>query len=124
MRGGAWDFARSGMLCQAAFLLERWLWSGSWFRCRFACPNQHLTVLIDSKPLDLDDLHFEVFQIRVIEGKLALQGAVRRPSSLLEEGNHLVEYVVEIHYRPSSSSCNNALASLRSAVSNPSVNQW
>src|SRR5437764_944894 len=123
MRGGAWDFARSGMLCQAAFLLYRWLWIGGRLRFHFANPNQHLTVLIDSKPLDLDDLNFEVFQICVIEGKLAFQGSVRRPSSLLEQGNHLVEYVVEIHYRPSSSSCNNALASFKSAVSNPSVNQ-
>src|SRR6266446_2176982 len=107
------------MLCQAAFLLERGRWSGGRLRFRFACPHQHLTVLIYSKPLDLDDLHFEVFQIRVIEGKLALQGSVRRPSSLLEEVNHLVEYVVEIHCRPSSNASNSALASFKSAVSNP-----
>src|SRR5712691_3840778 len=60
MRGGVWDCARSG----------------GEFRFRFACPNQHLTVLIDSKPLDLDNLHFEVFQIGVIEGKLAFQCSI------------------------------------------------
>src|SRR6266702_3612262 len=98
-------------------------WSGGRLRFRFACPNQHLTVLIYSKPLDLDDLHFEVFQIRVIEGKLALQGSVRRPSSLLKEGDNLVEDVVEVHYRPSSNSSIKAFASCRSAVSKPSVNQ-
>src|SRR6266567_810591 len=123
MRGGACDFARRGVLCQTAFSLERGRWSGGRLRFHFACPNQHLAVLIDRQPLDLDDLHFEVFQVGVIEGKLALQGAVRRPSSLLEEVNHLVEYRVEVHYRPSSSSSNNALASCKSAVSNPSVNQ-
>src|SRR5215475_6524883 len=60
MRSGTGDFARSGVLCQAAFLLSRWLCRG-WFRCRFARPHEHLTVLIHSKLLDPDDLNFQVF---------------------------------------------------------------
>src|SRR5215472_15361899 len=58
MRSGAWVFARSSVLCQSACLLERCLGSEGQFRCRFASPNQHLPVLIYSKPLDLDDLNF------------------------------------------------------------------
>src|SRR5262249_10534965 len=36
MRGGAWDFARTGVLCQAAFLLYRWLWGEGRFHFHFA----------------------------------------------------------------------------------------
>src|SRR5262249_33711893 len=56
--------------------------------------------------------------------ELELESPVRGFPSLLEQGNHLVEYGVEVHYRPSSSSSNNAFASFKSAVSKPSVNQW
>jgi hypothetical protein len=47
---------------------------------------------------------------------------VARPS-LLQEGHELVEYLIEVHHCSSASSANSALASCRSFVSKPSVNQ-
>ena len=86
-------------------------------------PHEHLPVLISGELVDFDEFILQDVEGGVIQVELELESPVRGFPSLLEQGNHAVEYRVEVHYRPSSSSCNNALASLRSAVSNPSVNQ-
>src|SRR5262249_54045607 len=63
------------------------------------------------------------FNAIIAQVKLHLEGSIGHPPSLFQEVDNLVEDGIEIHYRPSSSSCNNAFASMRSAVSKPSVNQ-
>src|SRR5215813_12053436 len=96
-------------------MLSRWCGSWRWFWCRGTNPDQDSAVFIDSQPLGIDDFFFEILHVVVVEVKLTLQSPIGHTSSTAEEVYDLVEYVVEVHYRPSSSSCNNALASLRSA---------
>src|SRR4030095_13875805 len=91
-------------------------------RCSFTRPHEHLPVLISGELVDFDEFILQDVQGGVIEFELKFESPVRCCPSLLEKGNHLVEYRVEVHYRPSSSACNKALASFKSAVSNPSVN--
>src|SRR5262249_27485137 len=88
----------------------------------FTRPHERLTVLISGELVDFDEFILQDIEGGVIQFELEFESPVRGFPSLLEKGNHLVEDVIEIHYRPSSSSSNNAFASLRSAVSKPSVN--
>src|SRR5437660_10935909 len=81
-------------------------------------------MFIHCQLLSVDEFVLKCFNAIIAQVKLHLKGAIGHPSSLLQEVDDLVEYVVEIHYRPSSNSSNNTFASFRSAVSNPSVNQW
>jgi hypothetical protein len=65
----------------------------------------------------------KIFNVVVVEVKLTLQSPIGHTSSTSEDIYNLVEYFVEVHYRPFSNSSNNAFASFKSAVSKPSVNQ-
>src|SRR5262247_3018202 len=103
-------------------MLSWWRGSWLWFCCRCTNPDKDSTVFIDSQPLGIDDFFFEILNVVVVEVKLTLQSPIRHTSSTAEEVYNLVEYVVEVHYRPSSNSSSKAFASFRSAVSNPSVN--
>jgi hypothetical protein len=58
---------------------RRWCLSGG-----SAPPHQDLAVLIHRHLSDLNQLHLEVFQVVVIQGKLAFQGPVGEPLVLLE----------------------------------------
>src|SRR5215813_15147508 len=104
-------------------MLSRWCGSWRWFWCRGTNPDQDSAVFIDSQPLGIDNFFFEILHVVVVEVKLTLQSPIGHTSSTAEDVYDLVEYVVEVHYRPSSNSSNNAFASFKSAVSNPSVNQ-
>src|SRR5215471_20790518 len=79
--------------------------------------------MICGELVDFNEFILQDVEGGVIEFELEFESPVRGFPSLLEQGNHLVENVIEIHYCPSSSVCNNAFASMRSAVSKPSVNQ-
>jgi hypothetical protein len=46
-------------------------------------------------------LRREVCEQLIIQGKLPLQGAIGHPSSAAKQVNHLIEYRIEIHHRPS-----------------------
>jgi hypothetical protein len=59
----------------------------------------------------------------VLQGELQLQGPIGHPASALEGSDNLVEPFVKLYYRFSCNTVSNALASWRSAVSKPSVNQ-
>src|SRR5262245_36156019 len=72
--------------------------------------------------MGIDQFVFQVFDKGIVETKLPFQGTVGHTPLALEECENVSNDLVEIHYRPSSSACNNAFASCRSAVSNPSVN--
>jgi hypothetical protein len=41
------------------------------------------------------------FKLLVIEVELDLQGTIVRPSPLSEESQNVVDYRIEVHYRPS-----------------------
>src|SRR5215510_15744894 len=64
----------------------------------------------------------QVLHILVVQSKTSFQGWIRDPSLAFQEGEDLFENFIKRHTRFSLNSCNNAFASLRSAVSNPSVN--
>src|SRR5262249_20140994 len=86
------------------------------------CPHETSALIIDHR-VRVEEFFLQRFKSLVIQVELGFERSIGRPPSLLEEGDHPVEDIIEVHYRPSSNSSNNALASLRSAVSNPSVNQ-
>src|SRR5215813_9180263 len=112
------------------FLDDRLWWRldslSRWFRFRaaIASPDKDAIMFIHCQLLSVDEFVLQSFNAIIAQGKLHLEGSIGHPSSLLQEVDNLVEEVIEIHYRPSPSSSNNAFASLRSAVSKPSVNQW
>jgi hypothetical protein len=51
--------------------------------------------------LPLDEFGFQIFQIRVIELELALQGAIGQAPPALEHGDRLVEDFLKVHRAPS-----------------------
>src|SRR5262249_42570805 len=93
------------------------------YACSVDSPYKDTVLLIDRQFFGVDEFVLQCFDAIIAQWKLHLEVSLGYPSSLLEKGNHLVEDRVEVHYRPSSSSSNNAFASCKSAVSNPSVNQ-
>src|SRR5262249_35850800 len=89
-----------------------------------AGPYQDTVILVHRQFLRVDQLVLQVCQGRVIKSELPLHKAIGQPFPLSEQRNNLVEDVVQAHYHFPSSSSNNAFASFRSPVSNPSVNHW
>ena len=61
-------------------------------------------------------------QFLSLQLKARMEG-LETPVYGLQEVYHLSNDLVEVHQRPSSNSTRRALASIKSAVSNPSVNQ-
>src|SRR5262249_32640414 len=111
------------------FLDDRLWWcldsSSRWLRvgAAIASPDKDAILFIHCQLLSVDEFVLQSFNAIIAQGKLHLEGSIGHPFSLLQEGDHLVEEVIEIHSRSPPSSSNNAFASLRSAVSKPSVNQ-
>jgi replicative DNA helicase len=68
---------------------------------RVARPDQDGAPLIGRQALALDEFVLQIFQGRVVELELALQGAVGQASAPLEHGNRVVENLLEGHRRPS-----------------------
>jgi hypothetical protein len=64
-------------------------------------PDQHGAILINRQLLDLDDLHLQIVQVGVVQGKLSLEGAIGDPSAALQQLDDLVDHRKEVHYRPS-----------------------
>src|SRR5262249_6362071 len=54
------------------------------------------TGLIDHR-IRKEDFAFQVFQVGIIEIKASLEGAIRHASLAFQEGNDLVEDIVECH---------------------------
>ena len=71
---------------------------GVWFHGqRLACPDQDFAILIDGKPLPLDELKREVLQCLGIEVEMPLEHAVGQTSSTLEHGDRLIQNVLKRH---------------------------
>src|SRR5262249_46527097 len=100
------------------------MWRGG-FLCAFSItdPDQDAIMVIHCQLLSVNEFVLQGFHALIAQVKLHLEGSIGHPSSLLEKVDHIVEYRVKVHYRPSSNSSNKALASFKSAVSKPSVNQ-
>ena len=64
-------------------------------------PHQHRAVLVHRELFDLNQLHLEVGQILVIEGELALEGAIGGPALALQDLDDAGEHGIEVHHRSS-----------------------
>src|SRR4029450_3909994 len=89
-----------------------------------ADPDQNSAILVRPDTLGINQFFLEHIEVLVIQIEAHLQCSIGHPSLAFEEGDDLFEDVVKRHDRHSSNASNNALASFKSAVSNPSVNQW
>src|SRR5262245_44253292 len=78
--------------------------------------------LVVSHWMYIEEFFFEDVQVLVIQIEAHLEGAIGYASLAFEEVNDLGEHFIEGHEHSSSNASRSALASLRSAVSNPSVN--
>src|SRR4029450_4542260 len=91
--------------------------------CGVTRPDENSPLLISRKALGMNNFFFEVFDVVVINRKASFERTVRHPSLAFEERDNLFQDVVKRHVAHPNAS-NNALASCKSAVSKPSVNQW
>src|SRR5262249_13866007 len=73
--------------------------------------------------LRVKEFLFEQVKAVIIQRELDFEGSIGYTPMPLEEFEYPFEYLIEVHHRPSDHASNRALASLRSAVSKPSVNQ-
>ena len=60
-------------------------------------PDQDVPRLIDREALALDELVFQGLQVRVIELKLQLEGAIGQAAPLAQEGDHLIHDRDKVH---------------------------
>jgi hypothetical protein len=65
---------------------------------RRARPHQHRAVLVHRQLFHLNQFHLEVGQILVIEGKLALEGAIGGATLALQELDDAGEHGIEVHH--------------------------
>src|SRR5262249_21542046 len=86
-------------------------------------PDQDLTVLIPGHPSRFDEFLFEVCQRLVLQAELTLERAVGHPPFAAQQCTGLFDNFRELH-TPSANLSSSALASCKSFVSKPSVNQW
>ena len=76
-------------------------------RCRVgrgdlgARPDQDVAVLIDRQALAVNEFVLQIFQGRVIELELPLEGAVGQASATLEHRYRLIEDLLKGHRQPS-----------------------
>jgi hypothetical protein len=55
--------------------------------------------------MDLNDFSLQIFEIRVIQAELSLEGSIRDPSLALEHGECLSQDLFKCHGQPSAGSC-------------------
>ena len=72
-----------------------------WGGHRSPSPDQHALVFIHCQALAVDELVLQIFQHRVVELELPLEGAVSEAPTPLEHGNRLVEDLLKGHRQPS-----------------------
>ena len=70
-----------------------------------AYPDQDVARLIDRQALARDEFVLQIFQSRVIELELPLEGAVGHAATPLEHSNRLVQHFLKSHRSPSLCRC-------------------
>src|SRR5262249_34922003 len=63
-------------------------------------PDEDLAILIHSQSLSLDEFGCQIFQIRLIEIELPLEGAIGQAPPALEHGQRFVENLFKGHRHP------------------------
>jgi hypothetical protein len=81
---------------RSAFRCRSWC-RGWWGSGRRAGPHEHGAILIHGHLLYLDELCLQVFEIRLVQLKLPLQGTIRHAPMTLQQGHHLFQHFVERH---------------------------
>ena len=66
-----------------------------------ADPDQHGVVLVHRYLLHLDKFELDILEVRLIQVELAFEGTIRDPALALEQGDGLVQDLLEGHGRPS-----------------------
>ena len=66
-----------------------------------AGPDQHGVVLVHRYLVHLDEFELDILDIRLIQVELAFERPIRHPALALEQGNRLVQNLLEGHGRPS-----------------------
>jgi hypothetical protein len=69
--------------------------------CNAARPDQNAPLLIHGELLGVDEFVLEILQVRVIQRKLPLQGAIRYPLLALEPGDDVRQGFLKGHAWPS-----------------------
>src|SRR5262249_20830496 len=64
-------------------------------------PDQNVAPLIECQTLTLNEFVLQIFQGRVVELELSLEGAVGQAAASLEHGYRLVEDLLKGHRQPS-----------------------
>ena len=121
-RGGRWGGRRGRVGCWSRGH-GGWRCPRVWGRGGGADPDEHSPVVVLGAVLDVNEFLLEQGQAVLVQRELHLEGTIGHPPMPLEQHEDLVEHLIERHDGPSSSSASSALASCRSAVSKPSVNQ-
>src|SRR5262249_47787441 len=77
-------------------------WGGGWGGgASVPDPDQDFARLIGREVLGLNEFIFEGFEGVVIQLELDLERPIRHALTLTEEGNHLIEDSVKVHWTPS-----------------------
>src|SRR5215470_8232746 len=71
--------------------------------------------------MGIEQFFFQVLDKGIVYAKLSFQGTIRHLALALKQCTDVSHHLVEIHHRLSESTSSSAFASIRSAVSNPSV---
>ena len=66
-----------------------------------SCPDQHPAVFVHRQALALNEFRFHIFQVRVVELELPLEGAIGQAPAALEHGYRLVKDLLKGHRHPS-----------------------
>jgi hypothetical protein len=70
--------------------LERWRWR--------SVPRPHqTTTIVDHLGISVEQRVFEILEVVLVEGKLALQGAIGDPAMFVQHGERLAEDLIERH---------------------------
>src|SRR4029434_4761007 len=80
-------------------------WERGWTGCRSHCspprPDQDFPRLINRELSGVDEFSVHIFKVLVIHIEGSLQRPVCYPPMALQQGDHLLEHLIEGHHRPS-----------------------
>ena len=90
---------------------------------RCTSPDETSAIIIGDGILRVKKFLLKQVKAVIIQLELDFEGSIGYTPMPLEEVEYAFEYLIEVHHRPSDNASNRALASIKSAVSKPSVNQ-
>jgi hypothetical protein len=97
------DGIPGGVVCLRWRRVHRPMQGGRWQgrRPRGTGPDQHSALLIHGTLVDLDDLHLQIIEVRLVEVELALKRPIGDATALAEQRQDLIQHRVKVHDRSS-----------------------